>query len=325
MAVRHLREKKSGLAEKELRQIEGLPQAQQGDRPAFLAALRFVRCQLTNDKVGSAAAFEQATRLLGDACIAHLLFLHVECWCGVKSSALGKPPAPTTPLFAAFGRVCAMGDDVGMQVGLIERMPEQLIRELSAPNVSANPRALAALGEAALRQECFPLAYAIAGAGLAQGAESHARFLFLRARALPPYEAARRDACLAAASELARRRHDNDLLRRIGEWRYEIMDWIDVPEHAVAAPDGREIGRTVDREIRDQKFPDSPPAGADDEQCDCPACCAERNELPAQMLEMIEEIGPEAMAQTLAEMLGYGGKKKRGRRRPLVDNFDLPF
>jgi hypothetical protein len=325
IAVRHLREKKSGLGEKELRQIEGLPQAQQGDRPAFLAALRFVRCQLTNDKVGSAAAFEEAKRLLGDAAIAHLLFLHVECWCGVKSSALGKAPAPTTPLFAAFGRVCAIGDDVGMRVDLMEPMPVQLIKELSAPNVSGNPRALAALGEAAIRQQCFPVAYAVAGAGLAQGAESHAGFLFLRARALPPYEAARRGACVAAASELARRQHDHALLQRIGEWRYEIMDWVDVPEHAVAAPDDGEIGRTVDREIRDQKFPDEAPADVDDEQCDCPVCRAEPNELPAQILEILEQIGPQAMAQTLAEMLDYAGKKKRGRRRPPVDNFDLPF
>src|SRR5262249_40875833 len=46
MAVRHLREKKPKLAEKELRQIEALPQARQDDRPAFVAALRFVWCVL---------------------------------------------------------------------------------------------------------------------------------------------------------------------------------------------------------------------------------------------------------------------------------------
>ena len=42
LATRHLQQKKTHLAEPELRQIEALPQAQQGDRPALAAALRWV-------------------------------------------------------------------------------------------------------------------------------------------------------------------------------------------------------------------------------------------------------------------------------------------
>jgi hypothetical protein len=326
MAVRHLRNKKPKLAEKELRQIEALPQAHQGDRPAFVAALRFVWHLLRDARGEADSVLAEAVRFLGDGPTAHFLFLEVERWCGRRSSALGDPARPTTPLFAAFGRVCALGDDLGMPVVMIGQMPDRMMKELAVPNVSANPRTLAALGEAAIRQDHFPLAYTIAGAGLAQGTESQARFLFLRARSLPPWEDDRRSSCLAAASELARRQHDSDLLKRIGEWRDKELDWLDVPEQAKAALGAEEIGRVVQCEIEERAVPTSQPDSPDDdEECQCPACCAKRGGLPQELVGMMDQLGPEAVAQALAEMLGIGGKKKRGRRRSRLDDFDLPF
>jgi len=323
MAVRHLREKKPKLAEKELRQIEALPQARQGDVPAFVAALRFVWCLLRDAQHEAASAYAEAVRFLGDGVTAQLLFLEMERWCRRQFSALGKTPPPTVPLFAAFGRVCVLAEDMGMTVETIAVMPAQLMKELSAPNVSANPRALAALGEVAMQQDYFPLAYTIAGAGLAQGAESQARFLLLRARSLPPWEEDRRASCLAAASELARRQHDPDLLKRIGEWRDELLGWLDVPRPARAL-DADEIGRVVQRELKERKFPASRP-GFQDEECPCAACRAERGELPRELMEMVDQFGPDALARAMAEMLGAGGKKKRVRPKPRLDNMDLPF
>jgi hypothetical protein len=325
MAKRHLWDKKPKLAEKELRQIEALPQARQGDRPAFVAALRFVWCRLQNDRKEAESAYAEAVRFLGDGVTAQLLFLQVERWCGQANSALGKSPQPTVPLFSAFGRVCSLGDDMGMTVDIFESMPEQLMKELSAPNVSANPRALVALGEAAMRSNHDPLAYTIAGVGLAQGAESQARFLFLRARSLPPWEDGRCSSCLAAASELARRQHDSDLLKRIGEWRAEELDFLEVPEQAAAAPATEEIDRVVQREIQERAFPASRPSSRDGEECQCPSCLAERGELPRELMDMADQIGPDVLAQALAEMLGIGGKKKRGRRRSPLDDSDFPF
>ena len=338
MAVRHLREKKPHLAEKELRQMAALPQAQQGDRPAFVAALRWVWCALQLWPGEGAAAHKEAVRILGDGVTAHLLLLNVEHWCELRDSGLGKPPRPTVPLFAALGRVCALGDEMGMPVDLSRGVPEQLMKELSAPNVSADPRALTALGEAAIRRDDFRLAYAIAGSGLAQGADNHGRFLLLRARSLPPWEDKRRSSCLAAASELARRHHDSDLLKRIGEWRDEAMDWLDTPEVAQAAIGSEEIERVVQREMAERGFPESRPASRagsprdsdDDGECQCPECCVARGELPElppELMEMVEQMGPEVVAQALAEMLGVGGKKKRGRRRPYLDLYsdDAPF
>ena len=326
MAVRHLREKKANLAGKDLRQMEALPQAQQGDRPAFVAALRFVWCILRDAKQEAASAHAEAVRFLGDGATAQFLFLQVERWCGRPHSELGNPTRPTTPLWVAFGRVCALGEDMGMPVDLIDEIQAQLMKELSAPNISPNPRPLAALGEAAMRQNHFPLAYTIAGAGLAQGAGGQARFLLLRARSLPPWEQERRSSCLAAASDLARRQHDSDLLKRIGEWRDEELDWLDIPKQAMAALGAAEISNIVQREIEARAFPSSRPGvPRGDGECQCPACCAERGEIPRELMETVDRFGPEAVAQALAEMLGIGGKKERARRRTRLDDFDLPF
>jgi hypothetical protein len=288
---------------------------------------------LRNEKHAADSAYAEAVRFLGDVPTAQFLLLEMERWCGRLYSALGKPAPPTTPLWVAFGRVCALGDDMGMPVEMIGEMAGQMVKELSAPNVPANPRALAALGEAAMRDDDLPLAYAVAGAGLAQGAESHARFLFLRARCMPPWEPERGSSCLAAASELARRQHDSDLLTRIGEWRDEELSWLDVSEQAKAAPDTAEIARVVEREVKERTIPKprsasrrAPRGGRwDDEECQCPECCAERGELPPELTELVDQLGPEVVARALAEMIGIGGKKKRGRRRLPFDESDFPF
>jgi hypothetical protein len=331
MAVRHLRQNKPKLAGKDLSQIEALPQSQQGDRPAFVAALRFVWCLARNARDEADAAYAAAVRFLGDEATTQILFIEVEHWCGRSDSKLGKSQRPRTTLLAALGRICALADDMGMELATTADIWNQMERELSAPKVSVNPQALEALGNLAMRRSQIPIAYALAGAGLAQGAESHAQFLFLRAQSLPPWEDERRDLCLAAAAELARRRHDSELLTKIGLWRQEVSDWADFADYATAAPGTEEIGRLVEREIGDRDYPGTPPEGDDedylddDEDCQCPACCAQRGQLPPEMREMVEQLGPEAVMQALAEILGGGGKKKRGRRRGPLDDLDVPF
>jgi len=328
MAVRHLRENKPKLAEKDLRQIEALPQAQQGDRPAFVAALRYLCGGMAGAQPAADAARAEVVRLMGDKGAAQILILEVERWCGCSYSEIDKSGRTSEPT-AAFGRVCVLGEDMGMPVALTPKVAEAIMWELSAARVSASPRALSALGEVALREDQFPLAYTIAGAGLAQGAESQARFLFLRARSLPPWEDERRSSCLAAASELARRQHDADTLKRIGAWRDEELDPFDVPSNAQAALSSEEIGRVVQREIQERSpsssRPPIPAVADDDDECQCPACCAERGEMPPELAEMVDQFGPDLVAQAMAEIFGFGGKKKRGRRRPLFDGIDFPF
>lgn len=330
IAIRHLKEKKASLAEKDLRQIEALPQSQQGDRPALIAALRYAWRILRNEPQEARSEYDETLRLLGDVVTTHVLFLHVEAACGAHYPQLDKPQSPpTVPLFAVYGRVCAAFDDVGVNIDLLDTVARQMAQELSKPDISADPRHLAALGDAALRRNFFPLAYAVAGVGMARSPEYHARFLFLRASALPPWESKRALRCAAAATELARRRHDSDLLRRIAEWRKEEL-LFDVPEAAQAAMDTNEIARLIEKEIR-EPLPDRPPRTMpddDDEEedlCYCPSCCAARGELPPELEEMVERLGPDVVSRALEDLLKPGGKKKGQKPKPPIDNYDLPF
>ena len=95
--------------------------------------------------------------------------------------------------------------------------------------------------------------------------------------------------------------------------------------------------RLLQREIKSKGYPKSMPAPRwgrppglpeDDEECQCPECCAKRGELPElppELLEMVDELGPETVVQALAEILGIGGKKKRRKPRSRYAGDDFPF
>jgi hypothetical protein len=223
---------------------------------------------------------------------------------------------------------------MGMSFEIPPNLFDRLEKELSAKGFTAPVAPLVALGEAAIRQGLLKIAYAVAGTGLAQGPEGQARFLYLRARGLPPGD--RRAECLRAASELARRQRDSDLLNRIGEWRDEEMDWLDGPPDANATKIGaEEIARVVEREAKERGYPKWAPDVPEEEVCQCPECRARRGELemPPELESMLEEFGPDMVAKALAEIVGMGGfgapggrRKRRKRRSPNWDNNDiLPF
>jgi hypothetical protein len=283
-------------------------------------------------KKDAEAAYAEVVRLLGDESTAQILLLQIVAYCRGDANAVPNPARPTRTLAAAYGRVCAIGEDMGKPMELLANTPRILMSELSDSKIDVEPNALIGLGEAAMRQDLQPLAYAISGAGLAQGAEYHARFLFLRVRSLPPWEMKRRNAGLAAASELARVRRDFDLLKHIGEWRDRELRWLDVPDQAGAAPDSAGMDQLIEQEIRAREFPGTPPDPdydddedeAGEEICDCPKCRARREEIPPELAELIDQLGPEAVAEMLQNMFGAGKRKKRGRRS-LLDDDDFPF
>ena len=70
-------------------------------------------------------------------------------------------------------------------------------------------------------------------------------------------------------------------------------------------------------------MPDGMP---DDGLCDCPACRAEREGLPPGLERMMEEMGPDVVMQALEEIIGGGlPKRRRGRRRPVFGDDEVPF
>jgi hypothetical protein len=331
MAIRHLKDRKARLAERELLQLEALPQVQQGDRPAFVAALRWAWGQLGGPSNAAAAARAEVVRLLGGELSAQVLLRGVSLQCGLKDIE-PSPPLKGVQAAGAIGRACALGDDMGVACEIPQNLWDRLEKELSAKSFTAPVTPLVALGETAIRQGLLKMGYAISGAGLAQGPEGQARFLYLRARGMPPWEPERHTQCLAAASELARRQRDTDLLNRIGEFRDEERDFFEALPDAVATSiSTEEIARVVQREAAERGYPKDQPVGRggdDDDLCMCPACCAERGQLPPELEDMVAQLGPDALAEALAQIIGLGGPGGKRKRRKRSNSFfgdDLPF
>jgi hypothetical protein len=337
LATRHLRQKKTHLAEPELRQIEELPQARLGDRPALAAALRWVFWTLGDDASQADAARATVVKVLGGEAAAQIVLRAAAAACKLK----GKMPEPVNargPMATAVGRACALGEDTGLRIEIPQDLSERLQRELLGKEAAADAAGLAALGEAALRTDDRELAYAVSAPGLKLAQDKWAEFLFLRARALPDWAEERQALCAAAASELARRQRNHDLLGRIGAWRDEEMISLDDNRTEVAMTT-KQIDDLVQREREQPEFPAMPVGGFgyDDRLCDCPSCRAERAgrfpglppglpDLPPELADMLEEMGPDVVMRALADLIG-GGPPKRGRRRsrPALSDDDVPF
>ena len=337
LATRHLRQKKTRLAEPELRQIEALPQAQLGDRPALAAALRWVFWTLDGDASQADAARATVAKVLGSEAAAQIVLRAVAAACKAK----GKMPEPVKtrgPLAAAVGRACALGEDTGLRIEIPRDLSERLLRELAGKDAVADAAGLAALGEAALRADDLELAYAVSTAGLKLAQDRWAEFLFLRARAIPDWAEERQAPCAAAASELARRQRNPDLLARIGTWRDEEMISLDGNQSDVAMTT-QQIDDLVQRERKQLEFPAMPDGGFayDDSLCDCPSCRAERAgrlpglppglpDLPPELVDMMEEMGPDVVMQALEDLIRGGPPKRRKRRsRPVFGDDEVPF
>jgi hypothetical protein len=137
---------------------------------------------------------------------------------------------------------------------------------------------------------------------------------------------------------LARRQRKTDLLGRIGEWRDEEMISLDANESDVAMTT-KQIDDLVQREREQREFPAMPVGGFDDDDglCDCPSCRAERAgrfsglppglpDLPPELMDMVEEMGPDVVMQALEELIRGAPPKRRKRRlRTAVNDDDLPF
>src|ERR1700744_2591711 len=72
-AMRHLQQKKPHLAAEKLEAMEALPQARQGNRPAFLAALRALGFKDSGEATGAEEALVEAGRRLGGAVAARFI------------------------------------------------------------------------------------------------------------------------------------------------------------------------------------------------------------------------------------------------------------
>jgi hypothetical protein len=267
-AIRHLRQRKARRAEEKQVDIEALPQAHEADRPAFLAALRWTRCVIVSEAEAASGCFTQVSRLLGSPAAACLICQSAGAACGLDLEEVNRylPRRVfhdrTESLAAAVARACALGDDMNVAFSIPNDFQREIFKELSDDHCSLEAPQLRALAEVALRHNLAELAYAASAAGLAKGGATEARFLLLRARALPGWEFRRRRDCLAVAVELARRQRDMalvdeavDLQRSHGGLGMEFSDPFDTMDEHAFARTTEQVNAVLKRERQARTFP----------------------------------------------------------------------
>jgi hypothetical protein len=278
--LRHLEQKKPHLAEEKLAEIAALPQSQQGDRPAFLAALRYLTGTVRGANEETATHRAEVERVLGSKAAAALLIYVVADAC--KRGTLERPPAIATfdkseraGLPEAMVRVVELAKD--MQIAM--PIPGDWLRETAGQfgraSQSLNVAQLAALAEIGLEAQVSEMAYAVSTAGLERGGASEASFLLLRARSLPYNE--RRAVCAAAAAQLARQQRQMDLVEKaVEELTGSPFDDLTLTTEQAAT--------VVRKEKAERAFPTSYRPGPDYGNllgaglCDCPNCRRARGE-----------------------------------------------
>jgi hypothetical protein len=117
-------------------------------------------------------------------------------------------------LLSGVARARALGEWAGLPIAVPREWNDPLIAALRLPECPADAAQLLLVGETALDSRSAELAYAVSTAGLANGG-ANAEFLFLRARTLSPLDSLRREGCLTASLELARRERNTELAGRI--------------------------------------------------------------------------------------------------------------
>lgn len=318
-AIRHLRERKPRLAERELAVLDTLSQAGEGSRRVLISALRWVCSRMNRDDAWAAQHLADASAVVGSEATACLLFggMGFLCELGREECQLpGKLPlGPQELLAAVVARACAIGADVGIHFAVPDDFAEEVRSDLERQGDKLDVAQLRALADAAASREQHELIYAVSTAGLARGGTGEARFLLIRAKALPPWEAMRRNDCIAAAADLARRNRDMELVREAVELRREggslLFDMLTGVRQDRESLDEHALNAILKRERAAKKFVKSAPPSLPpwmeefDEEVDDDEFDEEDEEFETGQFELFLE--------ELAQAVQSGGKKKKKR------------
>ncbi len=252
-AIRHLEQRKPRLALRELDELDALPYAAEGDRPAFLAGLRYVAAVVGGDHEAALARATEVQKMLGGRAAAFAL-AGISTLCGQPAGVqLETARGFEGSWVEAVARVVAMARDAGFLFRIPANWESDLGKELRG-GLQASPPALEVFGGAALETGWRELAYAASVHGMTAGAECEAQFLVLRAQALPEWEGERRDECLAAAIELARRQRNAALAGKAVELRRRHSP-LGFDQGGLLTEGG--LKTVLERERRQRKYPQS--------------------------------------------------------------------
>ena len=282
-AVRHFEKRKLALAMKDIEQLDGLPETRNGDRRALAPAFRWVSSSIKED--GCAAEFHDQTALLLDSKLAaSVVLLGVARACRLpdyKVAALeNEPPrSKAGSLVKAVARAVALGEDAGIPMEYPAGWKKGLLSDLESAGPELDAPELRTLARTALSCKQLEVAYVASGLGLSRGEPHTARFLLLRARSLPVVQDERFVGCLRAASALARRHRDMELVAEVVETgRLEARARYAGYWDATFDNEGKEMSREetaaiVHLEIEERDYPDAKRTPLDlGPFCDCPQC-----------------------------------------------------
>jgi hypothetical protein len=241
---------------------------------------------------------------------AHLLIASVaeraEMVPAVSLPALKIAKIPAAELLGGVARACVLGEWAGLRIALPRDWNQHLIAALNLPDCPVDASQMLALGAAALDNFSAEPAYAASAAGLAKGS-ANAEFLLLRARSLPPWASVRREGCLRASLELARRERDTELAGRILDclnrkqqngrrWRGGAAGMNGDPAIASRTISPELLGKILEEEQTMKRFPGNE-LGEDPKyaeelgyfRCDCPRCRAKRGETNMGGYEYVDD------------------------------------
>jgi len=264
--LRHLRERKTQLAAQGIGRIEALPDALDGTLAPFVSALRGACAALDNDLEAVRRHEAELETGLGNPATAYVLLRGVLDAAVLRpTDAFLQPPEIASDdgvsLLTGLAKACALGDLVDVALAIPEKWEDRLSAVLIYCDLSLDTAQLLVLGEAGMRSHAPKLAFAISTAGLARGG-ADARFLFLRARALPPSASERRYHCLSAALALARRERNTHLagklldeLRGHSRDMFRLDESMDEIAHEGYSLEPELVNEVLEEERAEKQFP----------------------------------------------------------------------
>ena len=294
--LRHLRQRKTSLAMAGIEQLQGVPEVRPGEISALTALLGWCCAEINKDRAAQELRVRDAVQLLGGVATHMVLFALIkeaELGPNVQLPDLKFDGKAAIELLNGTVRACQLGESAGLPMPLHYGWTAVLIDVLKKPNCPADAAQLLSIGEAALRDGRKEIAHAVSVAGLS-GGMANARFLFLRARAIPTLAFPQRYGCFAAALELARRERDSELTGKILD---ELSGGARIGNGAISYRAEKMASRPVSQELLSEileeereakKFPDqrnpklpgyAAKLNSTVIKCNCPDCRAERGEL----------------------------------------------
>lgn len=293
-AIHCLQKKKSDLALKSLDEINTLPQAQQGDRPAYVSALRYAAAMVRGDVVTGQTLRADVERLMGSRPAADVLISAVGFACKrgdlqalQPAQKLAKSERAALP--AVLARVAALASEVQLPLHIPPGWMREAAAQFRKADSTLDEGRLRTLGEMALEANDPKFAYAVSTAGLQRGDPAAAPFLFLRARSVPQENFERRMVCAAAAAMLARQYGQQDLAAK-------ALDFIRGPfsDGPMELSPGL-VAEVLQKERKESAYPKRPRQGPNykyivGDLCPCPDCRRERGEIVDDFDDLDDEI-----------------------------------